>query len=24
VRVEGQDESLELPNEVAQHVYVGI
>ncbi|HUG49794.1 MAG TPA: metal-dependent transcriptional regulator [Terrimesophilobacter sp.] len=24
VRVEGQDETLELPNEVAQHVYVGI
>jgi DtxR family transcriptional regulator, Mn-dependent transcriptional regulator len=24
VRVEGKDESLELPNEVAQHVYVGI
>jgi DtxR family Mn-dependent transcriptional regulator len=24
VRVEGQDDTLELPNEVAQHIYVGI
>jgi hypothetical protein len=24
VQVEGEDEGLELPNEVAAHVYVGI